>query len=182
MPTNPNPPDSSPGRRLATSAVSTRPNDSNTSRRSLPVISLGRFPTQISILCPFHVHRQLVFRGRAKPGERIRETGLKAGDAICGTRSCFKASSGDHPGFTATLNHYALYEPAAPTQAVFYFCLHNIYKSSLSGPKSGIRHKKSAGSHASAGRNGLTPPVSGCRCVGSRVQSTQWSSCTGQNV
>ncbi len=42
MPTNPNPLDSSPRRGFTTSAVSTRPNDSKTSRRALRVVSLGK--------------------------------------------------------------------------------------------------------------------------------------------
>jgi len=33
----------------------------------------------------------------------IRETGLEAGDAIDGERSCFKASSGDHSESGVTL-------------------------------------------------------------------------------
>jgi len=36
--------------------------------------------------------------------------GLEAGDGIDGKRSCFKASSGDHPRFT-TRNQCAFYRP-----------------------------------------------------------------------
>ena len=121
MPTNPNPLDSSPGRCFITSAVSTRPNDSKTSRRSLPVTSVGRLPTQISILCPFPLHRTLVFGGRAKQGERIRETGLEAGAAIGHERSCFKASSGDHPEFRTTRNRPTVYHPPAHTPVYLFF-------------------------------------------------------------
>ena len=120
MPTNPNPLDSSPRRCFTTSAVSTRPNDSKTSRRSLPVTSLGRFPTQISILCPFPWHRTLVFGGRAKQRERIRETGLEAGDAIGHERSCFKASSGDHPEFRTTRDRWTLYYPPPHKQVISF--------------------------------------------------------------
>jgi len=61
-------------------AVSTRPNDSKTSRRALPVVSLGRFPTQISILCPFPSYGTPIYGGRAKR-QQTREMGLEAGQA-----------------------------------------------------------------------------------------------------
>jgi hypothetical protein len=79
IPTNPHPLDSCPYRGLTTSAVSTRPKNSKISRRSLPVVSLGRFPTQISILCPFPSYETLVCGGRAKQRQRTREMGLEAG-------------------------------------------------------------------------------------------------------
>ena len=81
MPTNPNPLDSSPRRGFIMAAVSTRPNDSKTSRRALPVVSLGRFPTQISILCPFPSYGTPIYGGRAKQRQRTREMGLEAGQA-----------------------------------------------------------------------------------------------------
>jgi hypothetical protein len=34
--------------------------------------------------------------------EMMRETGLEAGELVDGERSCFKASSGDHPKFRTT--------------------------------------------------------------------------------
>ena len=56
---------------------------------------------------------------RAAPRERIRETGLEAGGAICGKWSCFKASSGDHPRVTTTRNHVVVYGPAVRMQEIF---------------------------------------------------------------
>ena len=86
-----------------------------------PSHPLGRLPTQISILCPFPLHRTLVFGGRAKQGERIRETGLEAGAAIGHERSCFKASSGDHPEFRTTRNRPTVYHPPAHTPVYLFF-------------------------------------------------------------
>jgi len=51
----------------------------------------------------------------------IRETGLEAGDAIGSERSCFKASSGDHPKFTIALHQQVLYHPPAHVQVNFLF-------------------------------------------------------------
>jgi hypothetical protein len=73
----------------------------------------------------------------------IWETGLEAGDAIYCERSCFKASSGDHPRLTTTLSQYVLYSPTVYMQAFFPLALQNLYKSPLSGRKSGNSHEKS---------------------------------------
>jgi len=51
----------------------------------------------------------------------IPETGLEAGDAIGYERSCFKASSGDHPKFKIALYQRALYHPPTHMQVIFLF-------------------------------------------------------------
>jgi hypothetical protein len=51
----------------------------------------------------------------------MRETGLEAADAIGYERSCFKASSGDHPKFTIALYQQVLYHPPAHVQVNFIF-------------------------------------------------------------
>ncbi len=76
--------------------------------------------------------------------EMIRETGLEAGDAIFGKRSCFKASSGDHPRFKTTLNHSALYGPMAHTQAIFSVVPPKYLQNPGFGPQTGMSHRKSA--------------------------------------
>jgi hypothetical protein len=55
-----------------------------------------------------------------------RETGLEAGGAVHGKRSCFKASSGDHSRFPTTANHPAVYCLPACTQVFYFFYIHNI--------------------------------------------------------
>jgi hypothetical protein len=47
----------------------------------------------------------------------MRETGLEAADAIGYGRSCFKASSGDHPKLTIALYQQVLYRPPSHMQA-----------------------------------------------------------------
>jgi hypothetical protein len=77
---------------------------------------------------PFPLPRTPVFRGRAKPKEMIRETGLEAGDAVRGARSCFKASSGDHPRLLTTLNQSTLYYSPAHRQVLFLFFSSKIFQ------------------------------------------------------
>jgi len=107
----------------------------------------GKARSRPSKLCASHMHRQFVLGGRARPKERIRKTGLEAGGAICGKRSCFKASSADHPKLTTALNQDALYWPMAYTQALFPFFLQYIYKPPLSGRQAGNSPKKSRRMH-----------------------------------
>jgi len=59
----------------------------------------------------------------------IPETGLEAGDAIGYERSCFKASSGDHPKFKIALYQRALYHPPTHMQVIFLFISRIFLKS-----------------------------------------------------
>jgi hypothetical protein len=52
---------------------------------------------------------------------KTRMTGLEAGGAVQGKRSCFKASSGDHPKRIATLNQSVLYLVGVSVQDVFFY-------------------------------------------------------------
>jgi len=121
MPTNPNPADSSPGRGLVTFAVSTRPKDSKISRRSFPLISLGRFPTQISILRPFPSYATVVFGGRAKQKKRNREMGLE-GSRVPVTHN--RVSRLHQAIILSSEQHATTQDPTTPpvhTQGFFHF-------------------------------------------------------------
>ncbi len=70
---------------------------------------------------PLPSYGTLVFGERAKQRERIRETGLEAGNAARYEQSCFKASSGDHPEFRTTRNQGPLYHPPPHKQCFLFF-------------------------------------------------------------
>lgn len=129
MPINPNPLNFSPRRGLTTPAVSTRPNNSKTSRRSLSVTSPGRFPTQISILFPFPWHRTPILGGRAKQRQQTREMGLEAGKASV----THGRPSRLHPAIILSSEQHAtdaIVPPVAASATLFYFFLQNIFNSS----------------------------------------------------
>jgi hypothetical protein len=84
---------------------------------------------------PRHSYQACVFGRRCKQGERIREMGLEAGDAIYGQRSCFKASSGDQPNLRATSNLIVLYRPQIRAQQYFLFLSSRILKNLTDRPQ-----------------------------------------------
>src|SRR5512146_2572429 len=92
-------------RAMPSPAERTRPTLTTSSPASYRPISRFRIPV-ISLMSIFTVHRV------RKPRERIRGTGLSAAEAGGYARSCFEASSADHPEFRTTRNPQGLYHPS----------------------------------------------------------------------
>ena len=120
-------PDSSPRRCFTTSAVSTRPNDSKTSRRSLPVTSRGQIPyTDIHSVPLSFVSNTGLWRACQTRENGFGRRVLRRAMLSVSERSCFKASSGDHPEFRTTRNRWTLYYPP-PHKQVISFCPSKIF-------------------------------------------------------
>lgn len=99
----------------------------------------------------FLLYGRHVFRWRARQ-ERTRMTGLEAGGAVYGKRSCFKASSGDRPNRDKHTEPRCIVAPPGAHASIFFISTPHICKCPFGGQECGRTTQKT--------RRAQTGPVS----------------------